>query len=139
MEGTRQRRGYPGPAHAGAAMVAMQEGVPVVPVGVDTFGWSPTNRRPIAVAIGPPMDLSGFPRNGRGFKEATGLIETEVTRLWHLAAQAVADGFPDQLRDGTPRDPEVRLRNFERPIGLQQWPTEDWAETPLGPLYEAIL
>jgi 1-acyl-sn-glycerol-3-phosphate acyltransferase len=138
MEGTRQKLGYPGPAHAGAAMVAMQEGVPVIPVGVDTFGWSPRNRRPIAVAIGEPMDLSGFPRNGRGFKEATGLIEAEVARLWRLSAQAVVDGFPDQLRDGTPRDPEVRLATAERPNGLPQWPTEDWAKTPLGPLYEAI-
>src|SRR5439155_890602 len=76
MEGTRQKLGYPGTAHAGAAMVAMQEGVPVIPVGIDTFGWSLSNRRPFAVAFGEPMDLAGFPRNGRGFKEATGLIES---------------------------------------------------------------
>jgi hypothetical protein len=119
-------------------MVAMQEGVPVVPVGVDTFGWSPRNRRPIAISIGEPIDLSGFPKTGRGFKEATGLIEVEVTRLWRLSAQAVVDGLPHHLDDGTPRDPEVRLRTFERPNGLPQWPTEDWARTPLGPLYDAI-
>jgi 1-acyl-sn-glycerol-3-phosphate acyltransferase len=138
MEGTRQKFGYPGPAHAGAAMVAMQEGVPVVPVGVDTFGWSLENRRPVAVAIGEPLDLSGFSRNGRGYKEATGLVEAEVTRLWHLAAQAVADGFPDRLRDGTLRDPEPRLRDVEPSAGLRPWPTESWAEVPLGPLYKAI-
>ena len=40
MEGTRQPFGYPGPMHAGAAMVAIQEGVPVVPCGLYTFGWS---------------------------------------------------------------------------------------------------
>src|ERR1700687_828816 len=34
MEGTRQKLGYPGAAHTAAAMVAIQEGVPVVPVGV---------------------------------------------------------------------------------------------------------
>ena len=139
MEGTRQKLGYPGPAHSGAAMVAMQEGVPVIPVGVDTFGWSPRNRRPLAIAFGQPMDLAGFPCNGRGFKEATGLIEAEVTRLWHLAAQAVADGLPDRLRDGTPREPEIRLRDFEPSGVLPAWPTDDWARTPLGPLYEAIL
>jgi 1-acyl-sn-glycerol-3-phosphate acyltransferase len=138
MEGTRQSFGYPGLAHSGAAMVAMQEGVPVVPVGVDTFGWSPRNRRPCAVAIGEPLDLSSFPRNGRGYKEATGLVEADVTRLWHLAAQAVADGFPDRLRDGTPRDPEPRLRDVERPSGKRPWPVEPWAEEPLGPLYKAI-
>lgn len=138
MEGTRQKLGYPGGAHSGAAMVAMQEGVPVLPVGVDTFGWSLRHRRPFAVAIGEPMDLSGFPGNGRGYKEATGLVEAEVTRLWHLAAQAVADGLPDRLRDGTPRGREVRLRQVEKPRGLRPWPTEDWAEGPLGPVYGAI-
>jgi 1-acyl-sn-glycerol-3-phosphate acyltransferase len=138
MEGTRQKFGYPGPAHSGAAMVAMQEGVPVVPVGIDAFGWSLRNRRPFAVAFGEPMDLSGFSRNGKGYKEATVLIEAEVARLWRLAAEAVADGLPDRLRDGTPREPEVRLRDFERAGLLQAWPTEDWAEGPLGPLYKAI-
>jgi hypothetical protein len=85
------------------------------------------------------MDLSGFPRNGRGYKEASVLVEAEILRLWHLAAQAVADDLPDRLRDGTPREPEVRLRDFERRAGLPTWPTEDWAEGPLGPLYKAIL
>jgi 1-acyl-sn-glycerol-3-phosphate acyltransferase len=138
LEGTRQKLGYPGPAHSGAAMVAMQEGVPVVPLGIDTFGWSLGNRRPFALAIGEPMELGNFPRNGRGYKEAAGLVEAEVTRLWRLSAQAVADGLPDRLRDGTPREPEVGLRDFERPAGLRNWPKEDWAREPLGPLYEAI-
>lgn len=138
MEGTRQKLGYPGPAHSGVAMVAMREGVPVVPIGVDAFGWSLKNRRRLAVAIGEPMDLSGFPANGRGYKEAAGLVEAEVVRLWRLAALAVADGFPDRLRDGTPREPEVRERDVARPSGLSAWPREAWAEGPLGPLYKAI-
>jgi 1-acyl-sn-glycerol-3-phosphate acyltransferase len=138
MEGTRQKLGYPGPSHSGAAMVAIQEGVPVIPVGIDAFGWSLQNRRPFAVVFGEPMDLSGFPRNGRGYKEAAGLVEEEMVRLWHLAAQAVSDGLPDRLRDGTPRDPEVRLRDFEPAGVLPGWPTEDWAKEPLGPLYDAV-
>jgi 1-acyl-sn-glycerol-3-phosphate acyltransferase len=138
MEGTRQKFGYPGPAHSGAAMVAMQESVPVVPCAIDAFGWSLRDRRPFAVAFGEPMDLSGFPGNGRGYKEAAGLVEAELLRLWRLAAQAVADGLPDRLRDGTPREPEVRPRDFERPDGRPSWPTEEWARGPLGPLYEAI-
>ena len=32
VEGTRQRSGTPGPVQPGAAMVALQEGVPIVPV-----------------------------------------------------------------------------------------------------------
>jgi len=139
MEGTRQKFGYPGPAHSGAAMVAMQEGVPVVPVGIDAFGWSLGNPRPFAVAFGPPMDLSAFPRNGRGYKEAAAIVEAEMLRLWRLSAQAVADGLPDRLRDGTLREPPVRLRDFEPAGVLPTWPTEEWAEGPLGPLYRAIL
>jgi 1-acyl-sn-glycerol-3-phosphate acyltransferase len=138
IEGTRQKLGYPGRAHSGAAMVAMQEGVPVVPIGIDSFGWSLRNRRPFAVAFGEPMDLSSFPTNGRGYKEASGLVEAELLRLWRLAAEAVVDGLPDRLRDGTPREPEVRHCDFERPDGRPAWPTEEWAEGPLGPLYRAI-
>ena len=138
MEGTRQKFGYPGPAHSGAAMVAMQECVPVIPCAIDAFGWSLQNRRPFAVAFGKPLDLTGFPRNGRGYKEGAGVVEAELLRLWRQAAQAVADGLPDALRDGTPREPEVRLRDFERPDGRPGWPTEDWAQEPLGPLYKAI-
>jgi 1-acyl-sn-glycerol-3-phosphate acyltransferase len=139
MEGTRQKLGYPGPAHSGAAMVAIQEGVPVVPVGIDAFGWSLRNPRPFAVAIGEPMDLSGFSRNGRGYKEATGIVEAELVRLWRLAAQAVADGLPDQLRDGTEREEAPRPRDIPPAGEGTPWPTEPWAEGPLGPLYEAIL
>jgi 1-acyl-sn-glycerol-3-phosphate acyltransferase len=140
VEGTRQKLGYPGPAHSGAAMVAMQEGVPIVPVGIDAFGWSFRNRRPFAVAIGEPMDLSGFPRNGRGYKEGAGIVEAELVRLWRLAAQAVADGLPDRLRDGTAREEPPRLRDIEPGNGGgRAWPTEPWAEGPLGPLYKAIL
>lgn len=139
MEGTRQSFGYPGAAHSGAAMVAMQEGVPVIPVGIDAFGWSLRNRRPFAVAFGEPMDLSAFPRNGRGYKEAAGIVEAELIRLWRLSAQAVVDGLPDRLRDGTQREPAVRLRDFEPSGVLPAWPTEEWAEGPLGPLYKAIV
>jgi 1-acyl-sn-glycerol-3-phosphate acyltransferase len=137
-EGTRQPFGYPGPLYSGAAMVAMQEGVPVLPVGVDAFGWSFANRRPFAVVIGEPLDFEGIPRNGRGYKEATGVLEEELARLWRLAAQAVADGLPDRLRDGTPRDARPRMRDLAAPCPGRAWPTEAWAEGPLGPLYEAI-
>ena len=52
VEGTRQRFGHPGPLHPGGLMIAMQEGVPVIPLGLDTFGWSPRNRRRVAVVWG---------------------------------------------------------------------------------------
>jgi 1-acyl-sn-glycerol-3-phosphate acyltransferase len=139
MEGTRQKFGYPGPAHSGAAMVAMQEGVPVVPVGIDAFGWSLRNPRPFAVVIGEPMDLSSFPRHGKGYKEATGVVEAELIRLWRLAAEAVTDDFPGRLRDGTRREPPPGIHGVHPPVSGPAWPTEEWAEGPLGPLYRAIL
>ena len=60
LEGTRQRFGHPGPMQPGGLMIALQEGVPVIPCGLDTFGWSPSNRRNCAVVWGEPMSLDGL-------------------------------------------------------------------------------
>jgi 1-acyl-sn-glycerol-3-phosphate acyltransferase len=107
IEGTRQRLGYPGPIHTGGLMIAMQEGAPVVPLGLDTFGWSPTNRRPCALVFGEAIDLSHLPRNRTGYEEAGELVRNEMVRLWRLAAEAAAAGLPPALPDGTPRDGPV--------------------------------
>jgi 1-acyl-sn-glycerol-3-phosphate acyltransferase len=107
IEGTRQRLGYPGEIQAGGLMIAMQEGAPVVPLGLDTFGWSPANRRRCALVIGEPIDLADFPRNRPGYAEAGELVRTEMVRLWRQAAEAVAAGLPPELPDGTKRDGPV--------------------------------
>jgi 1-acyl-sn-glycerol-3-phosphate acyltransferase len=107
IEGTRQRLGYPGPIHTGGLMIAMQEGAPVVPLGLDTFGWSPTHRRRCALAFGDPIELGHLPRNRAGYAEAGELVRDEMVRLWRLAAEAAAAGLPPALPDGTPRDPPV--------------------------------
>jgi 1-acyl-sn-glycerol-3-phosphate acyltransferase len=135
MEGTRQKLGYPGPAHTGAAMIAIQEQVPLVPAGLDTFRWSLRNRRSCSIVWGDPIDLSGYPRSGRGYKEATGVVGEEIMRLWRLAAQAVADGFPAQLSDGARRHgPQGGGRAL--PVkGARPWPEEPWAAGPLGPVH----
>ena len=62
VEGTRQRFGYPGPVHAGALTIAMKERVPVIPCGVESFGWSMKNRRACALVYGEPMSLRPSPR-----------------------------------------------------------------------------
>lgn len=105
VEGTRQRLGHPGRVLPGAMMIALQEGVPVVPCGVYSFGWSRRNRMPCAVVWGPAIDLSDVPRSGRGYKEAAEIVGAEILRLWRLAAEAVAAGFPPQLPDGSQRTP----------------------------------
>jgi 1-acyl-sn-glycerol-3-phosphate acyltransferase len=133
-EGTRQRFGYPGPMHAGAAMLAIQEGVPVVPAGIDTFGWTPRNRRRSGVVWGEPFRLD-LPRNGKGYKEGTAVVEEHVTRLWRIAAQAAADGFPETLPGGLRRADPIPPREGLIYPALPTWPVEEWAAEPLGPVY----
>jgi 1-acyl-sn-glycerol-3-phosphate acyltransferase len=83
VEGTRQQSGSPGTVQAGAAMVALQEGVPVVPGAIHgTQTWKPGNFEPVSIAFGEPMRFDGLPRNGRGYREASGEIEVELHRLW---------------------------------------------------------
>ena len=103
LEGTRQRFGHPGPMQPGGLMIALQEGVPVIPCGLDTFGWSPRNRRKCAVVWGEPMRVDDLPRNRRGYAEATERVGAEIVRLWRLAAAASAAGLPPELSDGAKR------------------------------------
>jgi 1-acyl-sn-glycerol-3-phosphate acyltransferase len=103
LEGTRQRFGHPGVMQPGGLMIAMQEGVPVIPCGLDTFGWSPTNRRKCAVIWGEPMSLGDLPRNRKGYGEAAERVGAEIVRLWRQAAEASAAGLPPELPDGAKR------------------------------------
>lgn len=137
MEGTRQKLGYPGPVHLGAVMVAMQEGVPIVPVGLDTFRWSLENPRPCAVVFGEPLTLEGLPRSGRGYREGAAVVEREMVRLWRLAAEACAAGFPEELADGSRRSEAIGTLAGRGLHDLPPWPTEPWAKGPLGPVYRA--
>jgi 1-acyl-sn-glycerol-3-phosphate acyltransferase len=103
VEGTRQRLGYPGRVLPGAMMIALQERVPVVPCGVYSFGWSRKNRMACAVVWGDSIDLAGLPRSSRGYKQASEIVGAELLRLWRLAGEAVAAGFPPELPDGSRR------------------------------------
>jgi 1-acyl-sn-glycerol-3-phosphate acyltransferase len=103
VEGTRQRLGYPGEVKIGGMMIAMQEGVPIVPCGVESFRWSVKNRRPLAVVWGDPIAVDGFRRNRAGYDQLTEKVRLEILRLWRQAAEAVAAGFPRELPDGTKR------------------------------------
>jgi 1-acyl-sn-glycerol-3-phosphate acyltransferase len=95
-EGTRQRAGVPGPVQPGAAMAALQEGVPVVPGA--THGsqvWRPGNFAPVSVAWGEPMRFDELPRNGRGYRKASAEIEREIRRLWEWLRDVHELGRPD--------------------------------------------
>jgi 1-acyl-sn-glycerol-3-phosphate acyltransferase len=118
LEGTRQRFGHPGPMLPGGLMIALQEGVPVIPCGLDTFGWSPTNRRKCAVVWGEPIRLDDLPRNRRGYAEAAEIVGAEIVRLWRLAAEASAAGLPAELPDGSKCsgiNPKLRRDGSEPP------------------------
>jgi hypothetical protein len=103
VEGTRQKFGYPGEVLPGAMMIALQEGVPVVPCGIYSFGWSRKNRMPCAIVWGDPIDLSPIPKSGRGYRRAAELGGDELRHLWRQAGEAIKAGFPETLPDGARR------------------------------------
>jgi 1-acyl-sn-glycerol-3-phosphate acyltransferase len=93
VEGTRQRAGRPGKAQPGAAMVAIQEEVPVVPAAIyGTQYWKPGNFAPCSIAFGRAMYFAGRPKNGRSYKEATAEIETRINDLFDWLAGVHARG-----------------------------------------------
>lgn len=108
VEGERRDFGYPGSAKPGAAMLAIQEGVPVVPCGIDSFGWGRGTFRPCAVVWGDPIRVDGFAPTRAGSRAASVLIQDAVVDLWRQAAGACGDGLPEALPDGTPRHGWIR-------------------------------
>lgn len=95
VEGTRQRSGTLGKAQPGAAMVAINEEVPVVPAAIyGSFAWRLGNFRPVSVAWGTPMTFDGLPRGGKGYKEASVEIERELAKLFSWLEGIHALGRP---------------------------------------------
>ena len=67
VEGTRQRSGEPGQVQPGAAMVAIQEDVPVVPAAIHgSHDLEAGQLGPVSVAWGEPIRFEGLPRSGEG-------------------------------------------------------------------------
>jgi 1-acyl-sn-glycerol-3-phosphate acyltransferase len=96
VEGTRQKNGMPGEAMPGAAMVALQEDVPVVPAAI--YGsqfWQLGNFHPVSIAWGEPMRFEGIPRSGKGYREGSALIQDEIHRLWRWLGGLHENGRPD--------------------------------------------
>ena len=95
VEGTRQRSGVPGDVKPGAAMVALQEEMPVV-CGVvhGTQHWRLGNLQPVSIAWGMPMHFDGLPAGAKGYREAAGEIEREIRRLWEWLVDLHAKGRP---------------------------------------------
>ena len=95
VEGTRQRVGVPGVVQPGAAMVAIQESVPVVPAAIHgTQTWQPGNFRPVSVAWGEPMHFDGLPKGAKGYREASAEIQIRLRVLFDWLVEAHALGRP---------------------------------------------
>jgi 1-acyl-sn-glycerol-3-phosphate acyltransferase len=95
VEGTRQRSGVPGQAQPGAAMVALQEEVPVVPAAVHgSQHWRVGNFAPVSVAWGEPLRFDGLHRGGPGYREASAAIERRIRALWEFLVDVHALGRP---------------------------------------------
>jgi 1-acyl-sn-glycerol-3-phosphate acyltransferase len=100
VEGTRQRSGVPGKAQPGAAMVALNESVPIVPAAIHgSQYWRIGNFAPVSIAWGEPMTFDGLPKGGRGYKEASIEVERKLYELWQWLVEIHELGRP---RDATP-------------------------------------
>jgi 1-acyl-sn-glycerol-3-phosphate acyltransferase len=100
VEGTRQRSGVPGDVQPGAAMVALQERVPIVPAAIHgSQFWKLGNFEPVSVAWGRPLLFDGLPATGKGYREASVEIQREVHGLWRFLVDAHVLGRP---RHATP-------------------------------------
>jgi 1-acyl-sn-glycerol-3-phosphate acyltransferase len=112
VEGTRQRTGVPGHVQPGAAMVAVQEGVPVVCAAIHgSQQWRVGNFAPVSIAWGEPMRFDGLPRGGKGYRAASEEIEQELHRLWAW--------LRDLHEAGRPRVAVPPTREDASPVTLQ--------------------
>ncbi|HLX31464.1 MAG TPA: lysophospholipid acyltransferase family protein [Gaiellaceae bacterium] len=95
VEGTRQKSGVPGHVQPGAAMVALQEDVPVVCAAIHgSQTWKLGNFAPVSIVWGEPLRFEGLPRGGKGYREASLEMERELRRLWEWLCELHAEGRP---------------------------------------------
>jgi 1-acyl-sn-glycerol-3-phosphate acyltransferase len=112
VEGTRQRSGVPGRVQPGAAMVAITEEVPLIPVALHGGQhWRIGNFAPVSVAWGEPIRFEGLPRGGKGYKEASLEIERRIHALWRFLVELHAMGRP---HDATPPETDNRSEHRSR-------------------------
>jgi 1-acyl-sn-glycerol-3-phosphate acyltransferase len=103
VEGARQRSDGMGEAMPGATLLASRADVPVVPCGVDTYGWAKAHRRPCVAVFGEPFRLDGLPPGREGIDLGTRRIAEEIDRVYRDAVAANEAGRPARLADGTRR------------------------------------
>ena len=100
-----------GTVQPGAAMVALQEDVPVVCAAIHgSQHWRPGNFAPVSIAWGEPFRFEGLPRGAKGYREASAEIERELHRLWAWLRDLHDAGRPrDAVPPGRPDAASVTL------------------------------
>ena len=98
VEGTRQKNGVPGHVQPGAAMVALQEGVPVVCGAIHGSQRWKFNFAPVSLVWSEPMTFDHVPAGGKGYREASLEIERELRRLWEWLRVQHEVGRPRDVR-----------------------------------------
>ena len=85
----------PGEVKPGAAMVAIQERVPVLCGAIHgSQDWRLGNFHPVSLAFGEPIDLSSHPRNSKGYRAAAAEIQAEIRRQWEFLLRVHELGRP---------------------------------------------
>ena len=93
-EGTRQKQ-EPGPVLPGAAMIAVQEQVPVVCGAIEgTQRWRLGNFEPVSLAFAEAISLDALPRNSKGYREGAAEIQRTIRRLWEFLVRTHELGRP---------------------------------------------
>ncbi len=93
-EGTRQKR-EPGDVLPGAAMIAVQEGVPIICGAIEgSQDWRLGNCHPVSLAYGEPFSLDDLPRNSKGYRAGSAQIQHELRRLWEFLVRMHEIGRP---------------------------------------------
>ncbi|ETA01353.1 1-acyl-sn-glycerol-3-phosphate acyltransferase [Frankia sp. CcI6] len=143
-EGTRSRDGARGRFRLGAAYLAINAGVPVVPVGLRGAyaamprgrSWPVAGRPPVSVRFGRPMR----PAPGEDVRAFTARLAAEVDRLcaedatswWEATRAAFASGLPGAagLPDTAGTAEEARVGDAAQVPAARSAP--DVAATPAG-------
>ena len=101
-EGTRQPSEAIGTVQPGAALIALAEGAPIVPVVIQgTIYIKKSLRHPVTVMFGPPLAVAPTALRGRAYRDAvvetTAELQSELERLQRRTQAAIAAGRPRDL------------------------------------------
>ena len=129
--------GYPGPMHAGAAMLAIQEGVPIVPCGHRHVRVDRSKNRRRCASSGASRSSSTCRGTARATRKAPRSSRSASPRSGGRPPRPSQTGSRRCCPTVSGAHGPVSPRNSIIHPELPNWPTEEWAEEPLGPVYRA--